>query len=68
MKDIDFRTLTPTLVSLILFVATVFGKTLDELTVTQLVTAVLTLVGIVLGIIADHRKPQTTEPKPPIKP
>lgn len=65
MQNLNFNTLTPALVFLIMFVASAVGHPLNEMNVTQLVTCSVSLVGVIVGIFQSHRKPDP-EPAPQV--
>lgn len=68
MNNTDLKTLVPAIVSLIVFGATIFGKTVNQMDVEQIVTALVTLAGVIFGILTNHSKPAAPAPIPAPQP
>lgn len=64
MNNTELKTLVPAIVSLIVFGATIFGKTVNQMDVEQIVTALVTLAGVIFGILTNHSKPTVPAPAP----
>lgn len=65
MNNTELKTLVPAIVSLIVFGATIFGKTVNQMDVEQIVTALVTLAGVIFGILTNHSKPVVPAIVPP---